>query len=220
MSNRKRIASVAFTGAAAATAIGMGTPAAFAASTWHISPANTNITGTNSTATLLTGPNGSTSVLLTCTVHDATLTGTTGAASVPGPSPQLATITGGTFGTNSPCASPEGEINFKATLHAGKLIGKSQPTTGVTKGTLKSISATLSGYNSAASKIACTVAVTGSVGGTYNNNSGVLTALDSTPKLTLGTVTGFPCSAVLTTGEHVGFKGNFKITPKVTISKP
>lgn len=176
-----------------------------------MTPPDTDITAVNSTSTFLTA-NGST--VLTCPVSAAVLHGETISSSPTTPSATLVTDVTGTF---TDCTSLGGSV-YTANVHEGHLVGSiytpgsNPPTTGVTSGALEGISASITGPNG------CTIDLMGIVPGKYYNSTNTLSAPGTTSELTIGPVTGTPCTNLVVSGEHAGFRGTFHVMPPVTIS--
>ncbi|HSZ43104.1 MAG TPA: hypothetical protein VK817_24340 [Trebonia sp.] len=219
MSKRKKIASIAFTGAAAAAVVGMQVGPAAAATAWTINePNGTDFTGTNTSPAILNAGG----INLTCPDGTAVATGSTsgnGKTTVPA---QLAKIKTATFGTT---AAPCSLLGFGVTATLKKSIGltgtAATTTAGVTVGTLgvgsvttNDISATVTGVGA----FKCTMVVSGTtIAGSYHNTGN---ALSVNPKaaatLKIKSVTG--CSSLFTKGETAYFKAKYATTPKLTIS--
>lgn len=212
MGNRKKIASVAFTGVAAAGAVGLATGNARAASTWTINqPNGTAFAGSNTTsATLDAG-----GVNLTCKPGTAVASGAVSGNGKSGVPAQLATISGATFGTNStPCSLLGLGVTAKLNKAVG-LIASKATAGGVTSGYLgSSISATVTGVGA----FSCHMAITGtSVPGAFRNASNTLDINPSSEAtLTIKSVTG--CDGLFKAGETAFFKANFTTSPALTVS--
>ncbi|HEV3379395.1 MAG TPA: hypothetical protein VG142_00175 [Trebonia sp.] len=200
MSKRKKVASIAFTGIAAVTAVGFRAGTALAASgTWKITPNGAYQAENSTSATLIA--NGT---KLTCEPGTATASGALKATGT-GTSPTIGSIKTAAFGTtDSPCTLA-GLVNFTATLNKPlNIVAKSyNATTGVATGHLAGdISATLTGN-------ACTAKVTGaSIPVSFNNGTHLL---DINPKsastLTIRSVTG--CEGLIKSGEAAGFHAKY-----------
>jgi hypothetical protein len=210
MSNGKKVASIAFTGVAAVTAVGFHAGTALAASkTFHITPGGA-YSGSNSTTATLTA-NGTT---LNCAPGTATAHGTL-LTTATGTSPTVGSIAAGAaFGTaTQECSFLGGLVKFTAkTNKAINIVGKSV-VGGVAKGhlggTAGAISATITGTN-------CTANVSGKSipfsykSGKLNVNPG------NSSTLTIKTVTG--CSGLLAAGEKAGFHAIYAVSPVQTIT--
>lgn len=219
MSKRKKIASIAFTGAAAAAVVGMQVGTAAAATSWKINePNGTAFTGTNTApATLDAG-----GINLVCPDGTAKAAGSTsgnGKTTVPA---QLATIKTATFGTT---AAPCSLLGFGVTASLNKSIGltgtAATTAAGVTAGkmgagsvTKNAISATVKGVNG----FNCTMVVSGtSIPGSFHNTGNALSVNPkSAATLKIKSVTG--CSSLFATGETAFFKAKYATSPKLTIS--
>lgn len=210
---KRRVASIAFTGAAVAAA---GTvvhiPAARAASGhWTINPGGkyTAAAGATSLSDVTAGAK------LTCTSATAagslsktsfTQTGSTSFKAGP--------VSKGTFGSSAnTCAGPLG-LAFDAVLNHATLNAKSFKS-GITHGKMTSISATLHGVG-----VSCTATITGSQPYSYNNATHQLTVLGgaTADSLTATAVTG--CLGVVKTGDKNFFHGAYTVSPAQTITDP
>jgi hypothetical protein len=219
MSKRKKIASVAFTGAAAATAVGMGvTPALAAGGTWNIDNGGTGYTGpvagSNSTNATLNA-NGT---QLTCKPGTASATGSVGKSTVSSTPAHLGDIPSANFGVGTAC-SYAGLFHFTAALtKTAGLYGSSyNAATGVTTGQIRDISAKLTGV----SGTTCSATVTGAaLQAQYNNTTHGLTidpAGSSPLTVTLGAA---GCPGLLTNGEKAGFNATYIFSPPITVTDP
>jgi hypothetical protein len=195
---KRRIASIAFTGAAVATGTGLHAPAALAASpgTWTVTHGGKfTATGTASFGGAVTLK--CSTARLSGSISKTTFTQT-------GSTPfQAGTITG-TFGsTNKPCTSPEGLVKVTGVLKKGALYAAAYKS-GVTHGTIKSISATITGEN-----VACSATIKGSQPYSYNND-GKLTVLGTSgDPLTTTAVTG--CLGVIKKSDKIFFDGVYTV---------
>jgi hypothetical protein len=215
-----KVASVAFTGAAAAMTVGMVAANAQAASSWHIKNNGNAYTGpvkgkNNGAATLKDKKTGAT---LTCNlVH---VTGSVPAANVAGTSPTVAKIQTTTF---SSCTAGglfafKAHLNHATNLHAQTYNATSGTTKGFlgTAGTTNAISATISGIGNN-----CHAVITGSkLPGSYKNGTHSLIA-DPALTATLKVKSAKSCLGQLNTGDSAYFTGKFHITSPtaLTISK-
>lgn len=215
-----KVASIAFTGAAAAMTVGMVAAQAQAASSWHIKNNGTAFTGAvkghqNGNLTLKDHTTGAT---LTCT--KATATGNVANANVPAVgSPTVASIAGVSFKS----CTIGGTIPFTAktnkamNLHAKTYNASTGTTTGFlgTTGTASAISATITGVGNN-----CKATIVGStLPGSYKNGSHNLIA-DAAKTVTLKVKTATSCG-LLHANDTAYFSGKFVIsTPsKLTIAK-
>lgn len=228
MSNRKKIASVAFTGAAVAAMAGMHAATALATSgTWHISPTADQgaygATNTSAAATLHTG-----TATLTCSVGTATASGSLSGNGRTGTPVKLGTIAAANFGTLAQSCAVDG-IGFSAHLNKPvNLSGVSyNAATGVTTGRITgSISATLTGSIST-----CKATVKGtSISGTFTNSTHVLN-INPNHKSTLSITSAggktsagaTACLGTLKVGNKAYFAAKYQVNPpksKVTITDP
>lgn len=211
MSKRRKVASIAFTGAAAAAATGMGATHAMAASGWTITPGNGPFTGVNNSPATLSAAG----IPLTCAVGTATAAGSVSGDGAPAGVPtQLATINSATFGTSaSPCSVFGQGVTAKLTHNVGVIAGAATDSTGVTAGHLgNTISASINGVNG----FACHMTVTGtSVPGAFHNASNAL-AIGPGGDLTITTVSG--CLGLFTSGEPAGFTAKYTTSPALTVN--
>jgi hypothetical protein len=215
MSKGKKIASIAFTGAAAVTVVGLRVaPANAATSSWKITPGNSAFTGVNTTNAILNAGG----ISLACAAGNAKATGAASGNGKTGVPKQLAKINTATF---TSCSL----LGFKVDAKLEKAIGltaKSKTTTsGVTKGhigtgsvTTNAISASITGVGT----FACKMTVSGtSIAASYHNTGNTL---DVNPghaaTLKIKAVTG--CSGLFTAGETAFFAANYKTTPALTVT--
>jgi hypothetical protein len=211
---KRKVASILFTGAAAAAGTGMNAPAAFAAGhTWTITP------GGAYTADLATGTTAvlsdvNTAGKLTCSKATAagSLKRTTTAS---GPT-QVGTISKATFGsTAKPCTGPAG-LTFTASLKNAQFWASTYTaTTGVAKGTIRNISAKITSVDGI-----CHATVTGTspLPMSYNNGTGVLT-VDKSHKAALTVKSAMSCFGAINTGDRAWFSAHYAVTPKQTITQ-
>lgn len=201
-------------GAAAAGAIALSAPSAFA-STWTVHNPNGN--GGSWSATLHSGTvatfnDVTTSQPFTCT--GSTIKGTakdgTGLSGT-----ALASVTGGTY---TGCTGNFG-ASGTSSISSGDLNGVSYDSaTGTTHGTITGINAKL---NISDLFGTCTATVAGEVDNVTYSNTGILTInADSTPKLTITNATGSGCSGLINTGDMANFAATYDVTPVLTVSSP
>lgn len=219
MSKGKKIASVAFTGVAAMTAVGLRAGTALAASTWHINqPNGTAFTGVNSTSATLTAGG----VTLTCHPGTATAAGSVSGNDRAGVPAQLGKVKDASFGTTSSPCSLLG-LGVKAHLKHPIGINASQPTTaaGVTKGwigvgskTSNPISASISGF----SGFSCHMVVAGNtIPASFSNATHTLHVNPgSATTLKIKSVSG--CDNLFKANESAGFKATYVTSPPLTVS--
>jgi hypothetical protein len=176
---KRKVASVAFTGAATVAAAGFAAPHAFAASTiWHASP-NGHAKAAAASATSL--HDSTTGQTLTCAASVTSGGGTLlKSATQTGSTVVAGSLSKANFGNSlSQCHGPLGfgdftaKLNKAATLNAKSWTGPKA--TGVTHGTITGISATIT------SALGCTAVVSNISHGsamsfTYSNANGHLTA--------------------------------------------
>jgi len=205
----KRTYGILFAGAATAAVIGLSAAPAFAATTWTVSPGGA-ITAKSGKTTLTDTTTGN---ALTCksSSTSATLKSGSGLAGA-----GLGSITALSFKT---CTGPLG-ITFTPTAQAlpWKLNAVSyDSSTGVTKGTITGIDATLSGPS-------CSAEVDGTAAGadngkvkvTYTNSTGKLKVLTTGANLHVYDVSG--CAGLLADGDAVTFSASYTVSPKQTIT--
>jgi hypothetical protein len=229
-SMRKRLASaIVATGAAAAAAVLLTATTALAAPTsWTASPGGAYTSSASGSSTLT---DTTASQTITCTTE--TDAGTINATASGSPA-VLGTITSSKF---SSCTDGLGESGWSATssgtwningyhFQGADGTGTTCANTGVTCGTITSVSATVTGKILG---IACTFVVSGSVGVahipsvttdkpvTYTNSSGIL-AVPNTPTLTVSGVPSGDCAGIIKNGDTAEFAGNFAVSPKQTIT--
>jgi hypothetical protein len=215
MSRRKKVTSLAFTGAAAAAAFGMQAGPALAgpaiAGTWHVqNPKGTGYHGafkgkaTGAGTTLVDSKHPS--LPLTCT--SATATGSVPKSVVVGTT-TTTTIAHIKTGTFAHC-SFDGII-FKAHLAKTANLGGTtyNKTTEITTGKITAVTADLSGSGNS-----CKATITGTVSGTYNNKTHqLITGAHKKATLTIHNPTA-GC-LVLGNGDHAYFTATYDTsTPK------
>lgn len=202
MSNRKKVASVAFTGTAALAAVGFTAGQAHAAgvSKVTVTPGGQYAAAASGSPTL---GDTTTNNTLTCksAVASGSLTGDAAGATV-------GSVATATFSNCSVLTLP-----FTAHLNkAATLVATSPTTGGITKGELTGISATISG----AGGFACKATVTGSLPGSYNN-SGTLT-IDASKAADLTVQTATSCAGAINPGDKAYFNATYAVSPVQTIS--
>jgi hypothetical protein len=210
---RKHLTKVLLSGGVAAVAIGIGATTAMAvtATTWTISPGGA-VTGSAGTTKLTDKATGQ---VLTCasSATSATLKKGSGQAN------PIGKITSVTFTT---CKGPGGLV-FTATTSASKtnpwkLTGSSYNSgTGVTKGSITGITASLSGNGCTATVGGTTATSKGKTTGTYTNSTHILKV--SGGNLHVWNVSS-GCLGLLNSGDASSFVGNYTISPAQTITSP
>jgi hypothetical protein len=210
MSKAKKVASIAFTGAAAAVATTVNAAPALAAGNWTVAPGGP-YTATNVTPAILNA-NG---ISLTCSVGAASASGSL-PPSATGTPTQLGTIAKADFGKNGGVCSL---VGFGLTVSANltstaQLWGNAYDSgTGVTQGSIRNISASINGTNG----FACHMKVTGQLPGSYRNESNRLVVNPGQSLgLTVQSVTG--CIGVQA-GDPAWFSANYSVTPAQTITE-
>jgi hypothetical protein len=229
VSNRKRIASIAFTGAAAAAAVGMNlTPAAAAAGTWKTSPGNgTTFTGHNVNSATLSADQ----VAFTCKPGAASTTGQVSGSGKPYSPPtatQLGTITTANFGVgNNNCQLFGSPLSaFTTGVNSYQLNGKTyHSSTGVTSGSLTGISARINTKSTDA--ISCHLTVT-NIGtgsplpGSFNNASHEfhINPGNTTKALRIKSVSGSTtfCTNIFHPGDPAAFSATYSTNPALTVT--
>jgi len=206
-----RTGSLLFAGAAALAALGLGagTTLAAAAPTFTIKPGGSFTA--NSTSTTLTDTTTATALSCTSSKVKGTLKSGTGLAGAGAGSVSSLSFSG--------CTGPLG-LSF--TVKAGHLpwtLNLSSFKSGVTKGTITGIHATLSGP-------ACSATVDGTkasgdngkVDVTYTNSSGKLRVLTTGGNLHIYKVSG--CAGLINSGDASTFSATYKLSPVQTITSP
>lgn len=219
MSKRKKVASVAFTGTAAAAAIGMGVPSAMAASgTWTIANGGAGyagpVSGVNSTPATLNAHG----TAITCAKSTAVAAGSVPSSTVTGTPAKLGTISSAGFGIGPAC-SFEGLFHFTAALNKPVSLIASTSAGGVVQGKIAGgISATLTGV----SGTVCSATVTGpSLSASYDNATHALTINKShTSGLKITNIGPQGCEGLLTTGESAAFTATYAFSPPLTVTDP
>jgi hypothetical protein len=215
VSNSRKIASIAFTGAAAATMAGLNVAPAFATGgTWTVTPHGkfTSASNSKTKATLHAG-----TATLTCNSKTAFASGSLKSKSTVTPA-HLGTISKATFGsTPATRCTLAGTLKFNASLnHPAQLYGSTYAA-GVTKGQLRSISATIHGD----SGFACTATIKGKLPGSFNNTTHLLT-IDASKKSSLSITAVTGCAGQLKVGQKAYFNATYNTgtLKNVTIVDP
>jgi hypothetical protein len=214
---RRFITSSIFASAAAATAIGLSSTPAFAA-TWTVSGGG-GFTGSLSGAAVMTDV--SKSIAVSCP------NGTAGGSAANGtglPGTGIGSITSATFGTSSSkCTGPLGS-SFTAALKAGSVWSINAVSydagTGITSGTVTGVDATMTGSSLLGS---CNAEVSGSAQHvTYNNGTHqIAISDDSPPQLTVSNVSGSGCAGLIANGDQATLHATFTVNPAtLTITSP
>lgn len=217
MSTRK-IASVAFTGAAAVATVGFGTQAANAApaSAWHVTPGNsTNFTGTNKNNPVLV--DNVTGATLTCT--KATAKGHVIGDGKSAQSASLATISSATFGsTGAPCSLAG--IPFTAKLKKATTLWGAQYAAGVTTGHIgngatSDISASINGIGS----VSCHAEIRGATlpGKFVNANDSLNINSGHAATLHVKSVQG--CLGLINASDSAYFSAIYTVNPAITVTR-
>lgn len=204
MSTPRKVASVAFTGAAAATMVGLNVAPAFATGgTWTITPHGHFASASNSKtkATLHAG-----AATLTCNSKTVFASGSLFGTATGAPV-KIGFISKAAFGSTAATrCTLAGTLKFSAHLAAGHNANLFASTFAapVTKGQLRSISAKIVGK----SGFACSATVTGKLPGSFNNTTHLL-KIDASNKssLTITQVTG--CAGQLRVGQKAFFNATF-----------
>jgi hypothetical protein len=216
MGKRGKIASIAFTGAAAAGAAMMAAPAAFATNgKWIISSSkgkianSTHYSASNSTKVTLSAG----TVTLSCPKSTASASGKLFQSRTGTPA-QIGTVSKANFGTGSQHCNL-GAFHFSARLNKTplKLIANTSAA-GVTHGAVTgSISATIHGLGT----FTCTTVVTGgSVPASFNNSHHRIMLNPGTHKKTLHVKTATGCPGV-TASQSAGFAGGYHIVAPTSL---
>jgi len=209
----RKVASVAFTGAAATATLGMAMGPAMAtnATTWHIKAAGKGyhgaVKGKNKGTTKLVDTTHA--VTLTCTAANVAGTVPKSNVTATGTSTRLGTLSAANF---SHCSFLG--VTFKAKLNAHAGIWASKFAAGVTHGHIKSINAEISGVGNT-----CKAKVTGTLPASFKNVSHAF-IVDGGKAATLtihSPTTGCP---IIKNGDKAYFQGTFPVSvPKsLTIS--
>jgi hypothetical protein len=215
--SRRKVASIAFTGAAAAGAVMMVGPGAHATSgKWIITGSkgkianSTHYSASNSTkATLSAG-----TVTLSCPKSTASTSGKLFQSKTGTPPVQIGTIAKANFGTGSTRCNLGG-FHFSAKLNKTplKLNAKTYAAPVTTGSVTGSISATIHGVGG----FACTAVVTGtSIPASFNNTTHHLTVNPGTHHKTLHVKTATGCPGV-TASQSAGFAATYHITAPTSL---
>jgi hypothetical protein len=203
---RKGFIAALASGAAALT-LGVSTTAAMATTaTWTIKPGGA-ITGSATNPTLKDTKTGTT---LKCKTSATKATLKKGS----GQTNPIGKITSVTF---SSCTGPDGLV-FTATTTASTSnpypLTATSYKSGVTKGTITNIKATLSGTGCSATVAGTSASSAGKVTGTFTNSTDVLKT--SGGNLHVYNVNG--CFGLISSGDATSYSASYKITPKQTIT--
>jgi hypothetical protein len=215
VSNSRKIASIAFTGAAAATMVGLNVAPAFATGgTWTVTPHGkfTSASNSKTKATLHAG-----TATLTCNSKTAFASGSLRSKSTVTPA-HLGTISKATFGSTAATrCTLAGTLKFSAKLAKAAQLYGSTYTAGVTKGQLRSISATITGQ----SGFACAATVKGKLPASFNNTTHLLT-IDASKKSSLSITKVTGCAGQLKVGQKAYFTATYNTgtLKNVTIVDP
>jgi len=227
---RKRLASaILATGMAAAAAVLLTAPSAFAAPTsWTGAPGGSYTSSQASTTSTLTDVTASQTI--TCSTE--TDAGTINATASGSPA-VLGTITSSKF---SSCHDGIGDTGWSATssgtwnlngyhYQGADGTGTTCANAGVTCGTITNVTSTVTGKILG---VTCTFTVSGSVGTstvaekasdvpvTYTNSSGDL-FIPNTQTLTVSGVASGGCDSLIHNGDKAEFTGTFLVSPKQAI---
>jgi hypothetical protein len=209
---RKHLTAVLLgSGAALALGIGATTAMATTVTTWTISPGG-SVSG-SAGKTILKDTN--TGTVLTCQSSATAAKLKTGS----GQTSPIGKITSVTFTT---CTGP-GSLKFTATTSASptnpwNLNASSYNSgTGVTKGSITKVTASLSGNGCTATVAGTTPTSTGKTNGSYSNSTHILTA--SGGNLHVWNVSA-GCLGLINTGDATTFTGKYTISPGQHITSP
>jgi hypothetical protein len=206
MASKRKIASIAFTGAAATIAVGTGAIPAHAATTWTVKNSGTKYTagtvkGHNSTVAKLASAGGTS---LKCAKSHAVASGTIKSTATGDPA-ALATLKK-TVTKFTSCSIPgDGGLLFNAVLSKSATFDVSTYDDGVTKGKLIDIVAKISGISNS-----CKAKISGSLPGSYTNTTHKLVVdAAGTEDLTVGSAAH--CGN-LTAAKKAYFEATYLIT--------
>ncbi|MGI8332616.1 hypothetical protein ACRYCC_21910 [Actinomadura scrupuli] len=212
---RKYSASVFVVAAATAGSLAVASPAF--ADTWSVSGGGT-ISGSLKPGVNAVLRDTTTGQNITCGVASAggTIADGTGLSGT-----GIAGITSATFGTSSNKCSGPFFSSFTSALKPGTTwsLNAVSYSGGVTSGTITGIDALVTGSSLFGS---CNAEVTGEVDSvTYDNATGELKiAVDATPSLTIGNVSGSGCAGLIRNGDKATLAATFVVTPTVQITSP
>jgi hypothetical protein len=216
MASRKKIASIAFTGAAATIAVGAGALPAHAAPVWTIKNAAAKykgvVKGKNTTG--ITSLKSSGKTALTCPRSDAKVSGSVPNSSVAGKPAVVARVkkTGTAFKS---CTAP-GNIAFTAVLSASASLQASSyvgpAATGVTTGKLLNIHAKITG----SSLNSCAAKVSGKLPVSFLNSKHEI-VVDKAASSGLKVVSAKGCGG-LTTGKKAYFKAIYVVSAPAALT--
>jgi hypothetical protein len=205
--SRKKLTSIAFTGAAATLAVGMtATHALATGGTWSVKNGSTlykgAVKGANKTGTVTKLVDTTPGHAVTLTCKKATASGNVSKSEYTSASPTIAKITKVTF---TSCSF--GGNDFHATA-ATNVVAKSYAS-GVTKGRLAGTTATISGSKN--NSCHATVSQASSLPGSYHNASNLLAVDTTAHKAGLRIKSASSCGN-LAAGNTAYFSGQFTIT--------
>jgi hypothetical protein len=210
---RKFVNSSLLISAAAAGAIALSAPSAFA-STWTIHNPNGNNgpwSASLHTGTVAAFKDVTTNQPFNCTSSNVSGTAKDGTGLA---GTALASITSGTFGG---CSGNLGATGT-ATISSGNLNAVSYDGTSTTSGTITNINAALTINDLFGT---CKATVAGAVDHvTYNNNGTLTITPDTTAALTISSATGSGCAGLINTGDKANFGATYGVTPILTITSP
>jgi hypothetical protein len=133
-------------------------------------------------------------------------------ASATGNPATVASISAINFGTSaSPCTSVLGNVTTVATTPWTVVAQDYTAATGVTKGYIGNVNATVTVG-------ACVFKVVGKASATYTNSTGILAVASVSGDLTVASATG--CGSVVTTSTKPTFKGNYAVKVANTTTIP
>ncbi|MFD5625246.1 MULTISPECIES: hypothetical protein [unclassified Streptomyces] len=189
--------------AAAAFGLAIGPSSAVPSTVWTVNPTPASFTATNSGNIVLTA-----NIPMTCTTSSASGT----MASATGNPATVASISAINFGTSgAPCTSVLGNVTTVATTPWTVVAQDYTAGTGVTKGYVGNVNATITVG-------ACVFKVVGKASATYTNSTGILAVNSVSGELTVTTATG--CGTVVTTSTKPTFKGNYAVKVRNTTTIP
>jgi hypothetical protein len=211
---RKHLTAVLLSGGAAALALGIGTTAAVAATTWTIKPGG-SYTATSGTTTLTDTATGT---VLTCTSSAAAGTLKSGS----GKTNPIGTVTSSTF---KGCSGLGGVVTFSVKTSASTKpwhVNATGFSSGVTTGNISGIHAVLTGTNNT-----CKATVDGTGASAFNGKVKI-THSNSAPaklKVTKGINlhvynVSSGCMGLIKSGDSVSFKTTYTLNKGQIITSP
>jgi hypothetical protein len=204
-----------FAGVAAAAAIGLSSPPAFAA-TWTVS-GGPSFTATSTNLGSIDVSTGATFTCSSSTIKGSVTDGTGLAGD------GIAIITSAAFGDSTNTCTGTFSSRGTFALHPGTTwsfnAASYDSASGTTSGAISGVDLDFNFSNLFGT---CNAELTGSLGNvTYNNSTGQLViSQDSTPHLTYPKASGPGCAGIWRAGDQATFQATFLVSPRLQITSP